>query len=101
MKKYYADYVRHCLRFYVTTMDVGACPRCNKEVDRNNWAACHAVVEKLSDTDKDIVREIYMQGDSIADKIYYIAKESKVPQDTIWSLVNTLERNVARKRGLL
>ena len=101
MKRYYADYVRHCLRFYVMTLDVGTTPRFNTEVDKNNWTACHAVVKNLDDKTTDIVREIYGPGDTIPDKIYNLAKASKQNQDYIWNIVNTLERNVAKKRGLL
>ena len=101
MKRYYADYVRHCLRFYVTTLDVGTSPKFNTDVDKNNWAACHAVVKNFDDKTMVIVREIYGPGDTIPDKIYHLAKELKVTQDSIWNIVNTLERNVAKKRGLL
>lgn len=101
MKRYYADYVRHCLRFYVMTLDVGTSPRFNSDVDRNNWSACHAAVKNLDDKTMSIVREIYCPGDTIPDKIYHLAKELKVNQDSIWNIINTLERNVAKKRGLL
>ena len=101
MKRYYADYVRHCLRFYVMTMDVGTSPRFNTAVDKNNWAACHAVVKNFDHKTIDIVREIYSPGDTIPDKIYQLAKTLKMNQDDIWNMVNALERNVAKKRGLL
>lgn len=101
MKRYYADYVRHCLRFYVMTMDMGTSPRFNTEVDRNNWAACHAAMRKFDNNTLDIVREIYGPGDTIPDKIYNIAKRLRVDQDSIWNIVNALERDVAKKRGLL
>ena len=101
MKRYYADYVRHCLRFYVMTLDVGTAPKFNSEVDKNNWLACHASVKNFDHKTMEIVREIYGPGDTIPDKIYNLSKELKVNQDSIWNIVNTLERNVAKKRGLL
>ena len=101
MKRYYADYVRHCLRFYVMTMDIGTSPRFNTEADRNNWAACHFALKNFDDKTLDIVREIYSPGDTIPDKIYHMAKTRNISQDSIWNIVNTLERNVAKKRGLL
>ena len=101
MKRYYADYVRHCLRFYVLTMDVGTTPKFDSFIDKNNWAACHAVVKNLDGKTLKIVREIYGPGDTIPDKIYYLAKELKMTQDSIWHIVNTLEREVAKKRGLV
>ena len=101
MKRYYADYVRHCLRFYAMTLDVGTSPRFNTEVDKNNWVACHAVVKNLDHKTIEIVREIYGPGDTIPDKIYHLSKTLGLTQDYIWNIVNTLERNVAKKRGLL
>ena len=101
MKRYYADYVRHCLRFYVMTLDVGTAPKFNTEVDKNNWVACHAATKNFNDKTMEIVREIYRPGDTIPDKIYHLAKQMQVPQDSIWHIVNTLEHNVAKKRGLL
>jgi hypothetical protein len=101
VKRYYADYVRHCLRFYVMTMDMGTSPRFNTEVDRNNWAACYAATKNFDDKTLDIVREIYGPGDTIPDKIYNLAKGLGVTQDYLWNIVNTLERNVAKRRGLL
>ena len=101
MKRYYADYVRHCLRFYVMTLDVGTSPKFNTEVDKNNWAACHAVVKNLDDKTCGIVREIYGPGDTISDKVYHLGRELCVHPDSIWNIINSLERNVAKKRGLL
>ncbi len=101
MKRYYADYVRHCLRFYVMTVDVGTAPKFNKDVDKNNWLACYSVLKNTDPKTLEIVKEIYRPGDTIPDKVYNLSKELKIPQDTIWNLINTLESNVAKKRGLL
>lgn len=101
LKRYYAEYVRHCLRFYVMTLDMGTSPRFNTEVDKNNWMACHLVMKTIDPKTMEVIKEIYRPGDTIPDKVYHLAKQLKVPQDTIWNTVNTLERNIAKKRGLL
>lgn len=101
LKRYYAEYVRHCLRFYVMTLDMGTSPRFNTEVDKNNWMACHLVMKTIDPKTLEVIKEIYRPGDTIPDKVYHLSKELKVPQDTIWNTVNTLERNIAKKRGLL
>lgn len=101
MKRYYAEYVRHCLRFYVMTLDMGTSPKFNTEVDRQNWMACHLVMKNIDLKTLEVIKEIYRPGDTIPDKVYHLSKELKVPQDTIWNTINTLERNVAKKRGLL
>lgn len=103
MKPYYSEYVRHCLRFYIKTLDEGhgGHPVFKSEADKANWSACYQVLKDYSDKDMDIIAEIYRPGDTIADKIYLMAKNMRVHQDKIWSLINTTERKIAKKRGLL
>jgi hypothetical protein len=83
------------------TLDVGSSPRFNTDADKCNWIACQAATKNMDGKTMKIVREIYAPGDTIPDKIYNLSKTLKVPQDYIWNIVNTLERNVAKKRGLL
>jgi hypothetical protein len=49
----------------------------------------------------DIISYIYRSGDTIADKIYLLAKTKGMSQDRFWSLINITERKIAKKRGLL
>ena len=44
---------------------------------------------------------IYREGDTIPDNVYQIAKAKGLRQDSVWKLVNELERKVAKRRGLL
>ena len=103
MKPYYSEYVRHCLRYYVKTLDEGkgGHPIFKSDADRENWKACYHVLKDYSPSDMDIIAEIYRPGDTIADKIYLIAKTKGVNQDRFWGLINNTERKIAKKRGLL
>ena len=103
MKPYYSEYVRHCLRYYIKTLDegLGGHPIFKTEADKANWSACYQVLKDYSDNNMDIIAEIYRPGDTIADKIYQLAKVKRVPQDNIWGLINATERKIAKKRGLL
>ena len=103
MKPYYSEYVRHCLRYYIKTWDEapGCLPAFKSDADKANWSACYYVLRDYSQSNFDTVAEIYRPGDTISDKIYQMAKDRGVHQDTIWSLVNTTERKIAKKRGLL
>lgn len=103
MKPYYSEYVRHCLRYYIMTLDEGkgGHPIFRTEVDKANWSACYNVLKDYSDRDMEIIAYIYRPGDTIADKIYLLAKSKGVHQDTFWSLINNTERKIAKKRGLL
>ena len=103
MRPYYSEYVRHCLRYYIKTLDEGkgGCPVFRTDADRENWGACHNVLKDYSQYDMDIIAEIYRPGDTIADKIYLLSLTKKVNQDTIWGLINATERKIAKQRGLL
>lgn len=103
MRPYYSEFVRHCLRYYIKTLDEGkgGHPVFKKEVDKENWRACDFVLKNYSEDDMDMIAHIYRQGDTIPDKIYELAKNRGVHQDTIWSLINHLERRIAQKRGLV
>lgn len=103
MKPYYSEYVRHCLRYYVKTLDEGrGChPIFKSDADRENWSACYHVLKDYSPSDMGIISEIYRPGDTIADKIYLMAKTRGVSQDRFWGLINNTERKIAKKRGLL
>lgn len=98
---YYTEYARHCLRFYVTTMDIGTTPRFNSEVDRNNWMACYHATKNYGSRNLEIIQEIYSHGDTIPDKIYHLAMKLGVSQEAISSLIGKVERDVAKKRGLI
>jgi hypothetical protein len=103
MKPYYSEYVAHCLRYYIKTLDEGkgGHPIFNSDADRENWSACYSVLKHYSLENMDIISEIYRPGDTIADKIYLLAKAKNLNQDRIWNLVNITERKIAKKRGLL
>ena len=103
MKPYYSEYVRHCLRFYIMTLDEGkgGHPIFKSEVDKANWSACYHVLKDYSEDNMDVIAEIYRPGDTISDKIYQMAKNKRVHQDTLWGLINATERKIAKKRGLL
>ena len=103
VRPYYSDFVRHCLRYYVKTLDEGkgGHPVFKSDADRENWSACYNVLKDYSQSNVDIISEIYRPGDTIADKIYLLAKTRQISPDTIWGLINTVERKIAKKRGLL
>lgn len=103
MKPYYSEFVRHCLRHYVKTLDegLGGHPQFRNDAEKENWSACHQVLKDYSERDMDTISYIYRPGDTVSDKIYLLAKSKQISQDTIWHLINTTERKVAQKRGLV
>lgn len=103
MKPFYSEFVRHCLRYYIKTMDEGkgGVPIFKSEADKANWKACYEALKNCSEDEMDTIAYIYRQGDTIPDKIYQLSKDKGVNQDTIWGLINHIERRVAKQRGLV
>lgn len=97
MKTFYSEYVRHCMRFYARHPQ----PKFRTEVDKLNWYACDNAIKGFSEKEQAILLTVYHLGDTIADNIYRISVECKLNQDVIWTLLDSLERKVAKKRGLI
>lgn len=103
MRTYYSEFVRYCLRNYVKTLDEGrgGQPVFRTDAERENWSACHYVLNGCSQDIQDILIEIYRQGDTIPDKIYQLALTRRESQGKYWSLISKVEQKVAQKRGLI
>lgn len=97
MRAFYSDYVNHCLRFYARHSR----PIFHSEADKKNWNACDSALKSFTDSDRDMLLSIYTEGDTIPDNVYQMAKSKGVKQDTIWKLIDELERKVAKRRGLI
>ena len=81
LRAYYSEFVRHCLRHYVKTLDEGkgGHPVFTSDAERANWAACYHVLKDYSEEDMDIISQIYRPGDTIADKIYLLERNAILP----------------------
>ena len=97
MRAFYSDYVNHCLRFYARHSR----PIFHSEADKKNWNACESALKSFSDSDRDILLTIYIEGDTIPDNVYQMAKNKGIKQDTIWKLIGEPERKVAKRRDLI
>ena len=97
-KPFYTDYVRHALRFYSRNLSQ---PKFKKEADKENWLACHEVINAYSDRDKDILVYVYGSYDTLADNVYTISKKYSINQSIIWDEMKEFERKIAERRGLL
>lgn len=103
MKTYYSEFVRHCLRHYIKTLDEGrgGHPIFASEAERANWSACYNALKDYSADDMDVISQLYRPGDTIADKIYMLSKAKRMSQGAFWNLASDVERKVAKKRGLI
>ncbi len=96
-KKFYTEYVRHCLRFYARFPK----PTFRSDVDKNNWQACNATLNLFGQEDKALIKEIYRSGDTIPDMVYKLSQTRGISQESLWQLISEIERDVAKRRGLI
>ena len=97
-RPFYADYVRHALRFYSRNLSQ---PHFKSEVDKNNWFSCERVIRNYSDRDKEIIVSAYGGFDTLTDNVYETSKKYGVNRNIIWDMMKEVERKIARRRGLL
>lgn len=97
MRAYYSEFAGHCIRFYARYPQ----PRFKTEADKKNWFACDNALKSFTDPDRALLLDIFRDGDSIPDNVFQLAKQNSMKQESLWKLVEELERKVAKRRGLL
>lgn len=97
-RRYYSEYVSHCLRFYSRNRDIR---QFNTLVDENNWKACDTVFAEYSPEDREVLLSVYEGRDTLADEVYNASQKYHVEQNVIWDKLKKLERDIARARGLI
>lgn len=96
-RPYYSEYVRHIARFYFRHEH----PTFNTDVDKDNWKSCESVVKHYTDRDKDILKYVYGEFDTLADNVYQISKKYDLDQQIVWDMMRDFERKVAKRRCLI
>lgn len=97
MRTFYSEYVQHCMRFYARHPR----PKFRSDADKQNWNACDGAMKGFTDKEQDILMTVYREGDTIPDNVYKVSVDRNIKQDTIWKLINELERKVAKRRKLI
>jgi len=97
MRTFYSEYVQHCMRFYARHPR----PKFRSDADKQNWNACDNALKGFTDKERDILMAVYREGDTIPDNVYKLSVDRNIKQDTIWKLINELERKVAKRRNLI
>lgn len=97
MRTYYSEYVQHCMRFYVRHPS----PKFRCDADKQNWKACDSALDGFTDKEKKLLIAVYTENDTLPDNVYKVATDNSIKQDTIWKLINELERRVAKRRNLI
>lgn len=94
----YTSYVRHCMRFYSRYSHP---TEFYTPIHEANWQACHRAIQNYSTVDKNILKYVYGERDTLGDNVYNASMRFTVRQDLIWELMREFERRVAEERGLL
>lgn len=97
MRNFYSDYVQHCMRFYARHPS----PKFKSDADKQNWKACDSAINGFTGKEQALLIAVYTENDTIPDNVYKVSTENGVKQDTIWKLINELERRVAKRRNLI
>ena len=97
MKRFYSDYVRHCIRFYIKY------PNCIHMDSTNidNWTACDKAFSAFSENDKSLFRDIYTDGKNTEYIMLKYSKDNGIALEDLQKKCSTLERMIARIRGLI
>lgn len=85
------------MRFYSRYPDI---KKFRTKRDQKNWEACHYVLKRFSKPIREILLEIYSEGDTIPDNVYQVSKRLNIEQDVLWNLIADMESKIAKKRGL-
>ena len=101
MKQWYSECVRHLMRNYIDTLDVGTPPKFKGPADKANWLACNEAMATLDPQDVKLICNLYRRGDTLADNIYRLATARRMSQGYFWRLVDDIEYKVAKNRGLI
>lgn len=97
-KKFYSDYVRHALRFYARNLEL---PVFNCIAAKKNWDACDTILNNHFPRYKEVLISVYGAFDTMGDNVYEAAKKYNMVQETIWTMMEDLERLIAKERGLI
>jgi hypothetical protein len=97
-RPFYSEYVRHALRFYTRNLKQA---HFKSEADKNNWYACANTLKGYSDTERDILVEVYSGFDTLSDNVYTTARKHGINQSIIWDMMKDVERKIAKRRGLM
>ena len=97
---YYTDYVNHMVRFYLTTPD-SLMTDGKRKADIDNWIAVQEVWHRLSDSDKQVLTEIYKAHFRLTEGVRMYCDKTGADPYKIWVLITKISATIAKRRGLV
>lgn len=97
MKLFYTEYVNHCIRTFLRYEYKDL----KTDIDRKNWNCVDQVLKRYSDTDFDIILEVFREGYDIKNIVQTAADSRHMSNAMIWKVIHSVEKEIAKERGLL
>ena len=97
---YYTDYVKHMIRFYLSTPTTLKMDN-KRHADIENWLAVQDVFRKLSEDDRITVAMIYDLHYRVPEGVRMYCEKTGADQYKTWVLITKTCAAVAKKRGLV
>ena len=99
MRTYYGGYANYCARYYVRHSS----PHLRTDAEKKNWNACENTFKSFSDSDRDILVNIYRDGgDSLSESfVNQTAQSNHMRGNEVWGLISEFQNRFAKKRGLI
>lgn len=98
-KPYYAEYVNHILRFYFR---YDRSRGFKNDVDKTNYLAADKVVQRLSETERTVLSDIFrLDGVNLIENISIVAAQHHEDPTKLWSLVSAITNKIAKERRLV
>ena len=98
MKRFYADYVTHCLKYYAMHQEE---QRFRSHVDEMNWTAVDRVLERIPAEHAELILDIYSTPVGVGEAVAIAAAAHEIHEKVVWSVVKKVESMVARERDLI
>lgn len=89
--RFYTTMSRHVLRYYCKNTD-------KPSRDKTTWYAAQRVLQRLPEAQRGHVVDIYRDGKPVPAAIRDLASQG-VPEQMLWTLVNKVDRMIAKEMG--
>lgn len=96
MRVYYSDYVKHMMYEFLTKDQAEELT----DVQKQNNEVIKKVISEMSEIEKNILYKVYMHRQTI-DGVTAASSESGMMIETLYGIVRTFEKKVAKERGLI
>ena len=93
----YADYSKHCLRFYFNNPIVQSFLT---PVDEKYWKACELAFTDYNSRELTALDAIYSGHEALIDRVGFASKTLGLNPSYLWDLMKRAEKDVAIARGL-